>query len=91
MITRTNMSPFVAIAKVNEVAKLLRVAEAHTEQAAINECLISEARHFARTGQSIKAFKHLSFAKVKAGTVKRCCGLHSAQYGCGTHGYPRTK
>ena len=89
-ITRTNMSPFIAVSKVNDVARLIRMALRSGEQAAVNERLISEARHMARQGRSIDAFRHLSHAAVPAGTVKACCMLRSRAYGCSSHGYPRS-
>lgn len=89
-ITRPGMAPFIAVAKLQEVARKIRKAEPKgTEQAAVNECLISEAIAYARRGESRKAFRHLALAKVPAASIPACCGLRSTQYGCADHGYPR--
>lgn len=88
-IARPDMAPFIAAAKLQSVARLIRTALPRGEQAAVNECLISEAICLARKGESVKAFRHLALAKVPANSIAACCGLRSAQYGCATHGYPR--
>lgn len=87
-ITRTNMSPFIAGAKVLQVAGLVRKAGARSVQAR-NDAIIATALHQAHAGRSQKAFQGLSHCVVPAGTVKPCCALHSARSGCSTHGYPR--
>ena len=85
------MSPLIAIAKIQEVAKQIRTTQPkNTHQGALNETLISEAIWFARKGDSVKAFRHLAKAKVPMNTISSCCGLRSAMYGCASHGYPRT-
>jgi len=89
-ITRPEMAPFIAVAKLQAVARKIRGLQMKGEQAALNECLISEAINMARRGDTTKAFRHLSLAKVAANSIPACCGLRSAQYGCATHGYPRT-
>lgn len=90
-LERSEMAPFIAVAKLQSVARKIRAAEPRGEQAAINECLISEAIGLARRGQSTKAFRHLALAKVPANSIAACCMIRSAQYGCASHGYPRVK
>ena len=90
-MVRSQMAPFIAVAKLEAVGRMMRKAEIGTEQAALNACLLGEALHMARQGRSQDAFRHLSRAKVPAGSTPACCGLRSAMYGCATHGYPRTK
>lgn len=89
-IERTQMAPFIAVAKLQAVARLIRTAQPkNTHQGALNETLITEAIWFARKGETTKAFAHLAKAKVPTGQVASCCGLRSSLYGCATHGYPR--
>jgi hypothetical protein len=90
-ITRREMSTGIAVAKVQQVAALIRRAHCQgSHQAAVNERQISDALYFARSGRSTRAFRTLAAAKVPAGSIPACCGLRSAQYGFASHGYPRS-
>jgi hypothetical protein len=90
-IHRPEMSPRIAVAKIYAVCKLTSAATGRgTRQSLRNGQIGAQALYLARSGQTTAAFRHLALAKVPAGSITTCCGLHSAQYGCATHGYPRS-
>lgn len=90
-ITHPEMSSRIALSKIYAVAAKIRDAQPkNTEQGARNETYITEAIWLARRGDTSKAFSHLALAKVPVGSVAACCSLRSAQYGCASHGYPRS-
>lgn len=89
-IERPEMASFITKAKLQAVARLVRFTQDDKNLAAANEYIISGAMELARAGRSTDAFRQMAKTRVPAGRVANCCGLRSAQYGCATHGYPRT-
>ena len=92
-ITRPEMNATIAVAKLTRVNRMVFDATAAfrgSRTSYRNTQIFLQARSLAAAGETKKAFALMAQTVVPAGSVSSCCMLRSAQYGCSSHGYPRS-